>query len=107
MNHFDYLPFIPHSWERMCSAYLDMPCDSLLVNVFTGFLIGLVARLIVPGPDPAGIILTGIIGFCGSVFGMYLGPMCGWIPHSPWESIGLCVLGASIVVVVLKIIRLA
>ena len=38
-----------------------------------GFVIGVIARFLMPGPQPMGIILTTLLGVAGSFLGGYLG----------------------------------
>jgi uncharacterized membrane protein YeaQ/YmgE (transglycosylase-associated protein family) len=38
-----------------------------------GFVVGIIARFILPGPDPMGIIVTTLLGIAGSFVGGYLG----------------------------------
>ena len=37
-----------------------------------GLVVGAVAKLLMPGDDPGGIIVTALIGVAGSVLGFYL-----------------------------------
>lgn len=45
----------------------------LLVVLFFGLLFGAIARLIVPGPDPIGLLGTWLLGIVGSFVGGFLG----------------------------------
>jgi len=38
-----------------------------------GLIVGVIAKLIMPGRDPGGIIMTAIIGMAGSLLGTFLG----------------------------------
>jgi uncharacterized membrane protein YeaQ/YmgE (transglycosylase-associated protein family) len=38
-----------------------------------GFVVGVIARFILPGPQPMGIIVTTLLGIAGSFVGGYLG----------------------------------
>lgn len=38
-----------------------------------GFVVGVIARFILPGPQPMGLILTTVLGIVGSFVGGYLG----------------------------------
>jgi uncharacterized membrane protein YeaQ/YmgE (transglycosylase-associated protein family) len=38
-----------------------------------GLIVGLIARLLMPGKDPMGLIMTSILGIAGSLLGTYLG----------------------------------
>jgi uncharacterized membrane protein YeaQ/YmgE (transglycosylase-associated protein family) len=43
--------------------------------IIFGFVIGVIARFLMPGPQPMGIILTTLLGIAGSFVGGYLGHM--------------------------------
>ncbi|MCO8127804.1 GlsB/YeaQ/YmgE family stress response membrane protein [Acidimicrobiia bacterium EGI L10123] len=45
----------------------------LLVLFFFGIIFGAIARLLVPGPDPMGIVGTWALGVAGSFVGGFLG----------------------------------
>ena len=50
---------------------------TLLYTILIGLVIGVLARLIKPGADPAGWIFTIVIGIAGSWLGSYIAPMVG------------------------------
>ena len=50
---------------------------TLLYTILIGLVIGVLARLIKPGADPMGWILTIVIGIAGSWLGSYIAPMVG------------------------------
>ena len=45
----------------------------ILWSIITGFLIGLIARAIVPGVDKMGFIATTVLGILGSLAGGFIG----------------------------------
>jgi len=61
-----------------------------------GLLIGIVAKMLMPGRDPGGFIITAIIGIVGSIAGSYVGQMLGF--YGPGEPAGfiMSVLGAML-----------
>lgn len=44
----------------------------ILWIVLFGLVVGAVAKLLMPGDDPGGIVVTALIGIVGSVLGFYL-----------------------------------
>ena len=46
---------------------------SLFMMMLSGLVIGAIAKLIMPGKDPGGIIVTAIIGMVGSLLGTFIG----------------------------------
>jgi len=76
--------------------------------VVVGFVVGLVARAILPGADHMGFILTTVVGIAGSIIGGYIGHMI----HKPAPGAKihphgfiLSVVGAIILLVVLRFLR--
>lgn len=49
----------------------------ILITIVIGFIVGLVARAILPGAQSLGIILTSVLGIAGSIVAGYLGQMLG------------------------------
>ncbi|MGL4685919.1 MAG: GlsB/YeaQ/YmgE family stress response membrane protein [Commensalibacter sp.] len=48
---------------------------TLLWAVIVGFVVGSIAKFIMPGRQPAGFIVTTLLGIGGSVIGTYLGQL--------------------------------
>ena len=74
---------------------------SILWTIIIGFIAGVIAKFIMPGDnEPAGFILTTILGIVGAFVATYLGQALGW--YRPGEGAGLigAVVGAVIVLFV-------
>jgi uncharacterized membrane protein YeaQ/YmgE (transglycosylase-associated protein family) len=74
---------------------------SILWTIIIGFVAGIIAKLIHPGPnEPAGFILTTLLGIAGAFLATYLGQAIGW--YRAGEGAGLigAVVGALIVLVI-------
>jgi uncharacterized membrane protein YeaQ/YmgE (transglycosylase-associated protein family) len=74
---------------------------SILWTIIMGFIAGVIAKFIMPGDnEPAGFILTAILGIVGAFVATYLGQALGW--YRPGEGAGLigAVVGAIIVLLV-------
>ncbi|KAA0252088.1 GlsB/YeaQ/YmgE family stress response membrane protein [Acidobacteria bacterium ACD] len=54
-----------------------MGCLTALWYVVTGFVVGLLARALLPGSDEMGFVLTTLLGIVGSVVGGFLGGLLG------------------------------
>jgi uncharacterized membrane protein YeaQ/YmgE (transglycosylase-associated protein family) len=52
---------------------------SVLWTIIIGFIVGVVAKFIMPGKnEPKGFILTTILGIVGAFVATYLGQAVGW-----------------------------
>lgn len=69
-----------------------------------GLVIGALAKLLMPGKDPGGIIVTMLLGIAGAVLGGFAGRALGF--YGPGEAAGwlMALLGA---IILLWIYRLA
>ena len=50
----------------------------LLGVLIIGLIVGAIAKLIVPGKEPGGCLVTSAIGVAGSFVAFYLGTLLGW-----------------------------
>ena len=51
----------------------------ILWIVVIGFIAGIIARLLSPGPNkPSGFILTTVLGIAGAFFSTFIGQTIGW-----------------------------
>jgi uncharacterized membrane protein YeaQ/YmgE (transglycosylase-associated protein family) len=77
----------------------------ILWTIIIGFVAGVVAKFLMPGPnEPSGFILTTILGIVGAVVASYLGQALGW--YGPGEGAGLigAIVGAVVVLAVWSMI---
>jgi uncharacterized membrane protein YeaQ/YmgE (transglycosylase-associated protein family) len=67
---------------------------SLLWTALIGLVIGAVAKLLMPGKDPGGWIITMLLGLAGSFIASYLGRMIGWYKEGQEAGFLMSVVGA-------------
>jgi uncharacterized membrane protein YeaQ/YmgE (transglycosylase-associated protein family) len=67
---------------------------------FIGLLAGAVAKLIMPGKDPGGIIITMLLGIAGSVVATYLGSLIGWYHEGDKAGFIMSVAGAVLLLAI-------
>lgn len=71
---------------------------SILWTIIIGFIVGVIAKFIMPGSnEPSGFILTPILGIVGAFVATYLGQAVGW--YKAGESAGF--MGAIVGAVIL------
>ncbi len=78
---------------------------SILLTIVIGFVVGLIARFLLPGKDPVGIILTTVIGVAGAIFASFGGQMLGWYQQGQTAGFIASVLGAIALLAVLRFLR--
>ncbi len=69
-----------------------------------GFLAGALAKLIVPGQNPGGCLVTIIIGIVGAAIGGFIGTQLGWGAPNEFDlrSLGLAIVGAVVLLLALR-----
>jgi uncharacterized membrane protein YeaQ/YmgE (transglycosylase-associated protein family) len=83
---------------------MDFSAHSVLWILFIGLVIGVIAKLLMPGRDPGGCIITMLIGIAGSFVASYLGQKLGW--YQPGEPAGFIgsVIGAMLLLLLYRLI---
>lgn len=52
--------------------------------ILFGVIVGALAKLVMPGRDPGGIIVTMLLGIAGALLGGFIGRSLGWYgPNEP------------------------
>jgi uncharacterized membrane protein YeaQ/YmgE (transglycosylase-associated protein family) len=69
----------------------------LFSTVIVGFIVGVIAKLIMPGKENLGFIMTAVLGIVGSIVATYGGQMIGW--YEPGQGAGWIgsIIGAFVV----------
>lgn len=65
-----------------------------LWEVLIGLVVGALAKLIMPGKDPGGFIVTILLGIAGSVVATWLGRMIGWYREGQSAGFIMSLVGA-------------
>ena len=77
----------------------------LIGTIIIGFLAGVVAKLLTPGRDPGGFIVTAILGIIGAFVATYLGQAVGWYRADEAAGFIGAVVGAIIVLAIYHFIQ--
>ncbi|HTE52859.1 MAG TPA: GlsB/YeaQ/YmgE family stress response membrane protein [Kofleriaceae bacterium] len=54
----------------------------IIIALIVGLVAGAVAKLLMPGRDPGGIVVTMLLGVAGSIVAYLLGRVFGWYANS-------------------------
>ena len=65
-----------------------------------GLIVGGVAKLLMPGKNPGGIIMTMVLGIAGSYLATFLGTLLGWYQEGDRAGFIMSVLGAVLLLAV-------
>ncbi len=78
---------------------------TIIWAIIIGLIVGIVAKLLMPGRDPGGFIVTALLGIVGALVATFLGQAMGI--YAAGQSAGFigAVIGAIIVLFVYRLIR--
>jgi uncharacterized membrane protein YeaQ/YmgE (transglycosylase-associated protein family) len=80
---------------------------TLVVWMLIGFGVGALAKLLMPGPDGGGFLLTSLLGIAGAVVGGWIASATGLASYTGFDFRGLviAVLGAMLLLFVYRMLR--
>ncbi|HVN79399.1 MAG TPA: GlsB/YeaQ/YmgE family stress response membrane protein [Terriglobia bacterium] len=78
----------------------------LIWTILIGFLAGALAKLLMPGKDPGGFIVTTLLGIGGALTATYLGRFIGWYKEAESGGFIAAVIGAILILLVYRFLRI-
>lgn len=77
---------------------------AILSWIVFGLVIGIIAKLLMPGKDPGGFIITMLLGIAGALVGGFIGRAMGF--YGPDQSAGwlISILGAIILLALYRML---
>ncbi len=77
---------------------------SIVIWMVFGLFVGLVAKIVMPGRDPGGLIVTILLGIAGAVLGGFLGRALGFYREGDAVGFMVAVLGALVLLVFYRVV---
>lgn len=74
----------------------------ILVTLIVGLVVGALAKLLMPGRDPGGILITILLGIAGSFVAGMLGHALGWYEVGEGPGILASIIGAVILLAIYR-----
>lgn len=74
----------------------------ILAWILFGLVIGVIAKLLMPGRDPGGFIITILLGIAGAVIGGFLGRTMGLYETNQGAGWIMSILGAVILLAIYR-----
>ena len=74
----------------------------ILTLIVVGLVIGALAKLVMPGPDPGGIVVTILLGIAGALLGGFVGRALGFYGGGEPAGWIMSFLGAVVLLVVYR-----
>jgi uncharacterized membrane protein YeaQ/YmgE (transglycosylase-associated protein family) len=93
---------LPSANQLNTTRHMDFGAHSFIWTILVGLIIGAIAKLLMPGRDPGGCIITILLGIAGAFVGTWIGRIfagenyiAGWI---------MSVIGAMILLLLYRFI---
>lgn len=76
----------------------------IIAWIFFGLIVGAVAKFLMPGRDPGGIIVTILLGIAGALVGGFVGRALGW--YGPEDAAGwlMSIAGAILLLLLYRLV---
>ena len=76
----------------------------IIWTLIIGLIVGAVAKLLMPGRDPGGFIITILLGIAGSFVGTFIGRALGFYREGGGAGFIMSVVGAIILLLLYRLI---
>ncbi len=76
----------------------------MLWALIIGLVVGALAKFIMPGKDPGGIIITMLIGIAGSFIATFLGRALGWYRNGQGAGFIASLIGAILLLWIYRMV---
>ncbi len=70
-----------------------------------GLIVGALAKLIMPGKDPGGILITMLLGIAGSFLGTWIGRSLGMYQEGQAAGFIMSLIGAIILLLIYRMVK--
>jgi uncharacterized membrane protein YeaQ/YmgE (transglycosylase-associated protein family) len=72
--------------------------------IIFGLIVGAIAKLLMPGRDPGGIIITMALGIAGALLGGFLGRALGWYQENEPAGFLMSLVGAVLLLFIYRMV---
>lgn len=77
---------------------------SVIGWIFFGLIVGIVGKLLMPGRDPGGFILTIVLGIAGALLGGFVGRALGLYREGEPAGFIMAVVGSIILLIIYRLV---
>ncbi|HWO42427.1 MAG TPA: GlsB/YeaQ/YmgE family stress response membrane protein [Candidatus Eisenbacteria bacterium] len=75
---------------------------AILGWIFFGLVVGIIAKLLMPGRDPGGFVITILLGIAGALLGGFLGRMLGFYREGDPVGFIMAVIGSIVLLLIYR-----
>ena len=76
----------------------------IIWTIVVGLIVGAIAKFLMPGKDPGGLIITMLLGIAGSFLAHYIGSAAGWYNEGEPAGFLASVAGAVLLLALYRLI---
>jgi uncharacterized membrane protein YeaQ/YmgE (transglycosylase-associated protein family) len=76
---------------------------AILSTLLVGLIVGAIAKLLMPGKDPGGFVITILLGIAGAFIATYIGQAIGWYKAGQPAGWIMSVIGAMILLLLYRL----
>jgi uncharacterized membrane protein YeaQ/YmgE (transglycosylase-associated protein family) len=76
----------------------------IIITLIVGLVVGALAKLVMPGRDPGGILITILLGIAGSFVAGMLGHALGWYEVGEGPGILASIIGSVILLAIYRMV---
>jgi uncharacterized membrane protein YeaQ/YmgE (transglycosylase-associated protein family) len=76
----------------------------LIATLIIGLIVGVIAKLLMPGKDPGGFIVTTILGIAGAFVAKFIGQALGWYQEGQPAGFIASVVGAILLLAIYRLL---
>ena len=76
----------------------------IIVWIVFGLLVGIVAKVLTPGRDPGGFVVTVLLGIAGALVGGFIGRTAGWYGEGDPVGFAMAVVGSIVLLVLYRLV---
>ena len=98
--------FFPESISLLSTNQSDTTrfTMAILSTILVGLVVGVIAKLLMPGKDPGGFIVTILLGIAGAFIATYLGEAVGWYKAGQPAGWIMSIIGAMILLLLYRLL---
>lgn len=78
---------------------------NILWTIIIGLIVGMLAKLFMPGRDGGGVVMTILLGIVGALLAGFLGRSLGWYANGQGPGIIASIIGAMLVLLIYRAIN--
>ena len=72
--------------------------------IIIGFIAGAIAKLLMPGKDPGGCLITILLGIAGALLAGFIGKSVGWYEQGAAAGFIAAIVGAFIILFIYRLV---